>query len=428
MSVQVEKLEHSMVKLTIEVEAAQFDKACKAAYNKQKNQFNVPGFRKGKVPMNMIEKMYGPEVFYDEAVNTVMNETYGPALDEAGINPVSAPKADVLSCGKGQNMVYTVEVAVKPEVTLGAYKGVEVTELPSEVTEDEVNQKIEAEQKKNARKVFVEDRAVADGDKINLNYAGTVDGVAFDGGTADNYDLTIGSGSFIPGFEEQLVGVMPGSDKDVEVTFPEGYQEASLAGKAAVFACHVNYIETEDLPELDDEFAQEVSEFDTFAEYKASVEAQLAEQKASSNKNAQIEQAIAKIIEASEMDIADAMVEAQSESMLDEFKQQISQYGMKFEDYLQYSNTTEEQMMEQVKPDAINRIQNELVMEAIVKAEGIEVDDEAAEAEYGRMAEMYGMPADQIKNYVPLNAVKADLAVMKARDLIAETMIVVAEQ
>lgn len=426
MSVQVEKLEHSMVKLTVTVPAAQFTAACKTAYNKQKNQFNVPGFRKGKVPQAMIEKMYGPEVFFDEAANICMNETYGPALDEAGIVPQSRPTADIVEIGKGKDMVYTVEVAVNPEVTLGQYKGVEVTEGDLVVTEDEVESRIAGEQKRQARKTQVTDRAVEEGDKINLNYAGTVDGVAFDGGTAEKYDLKIGSGDFIPGFEDQLIGVMPGEDKNVEVTFPEDYHAAELAGKAAVFACNVNYIEVEELPELDDEFAQDISEFDTFEEYKADVKAKLEVEKAAQVKATQTDEAVNKIVEASEMDIADAMIDAMAEQMIDEFKQQLNASGMSFEQYVQYTGQTMDVLKEQVKPEAIKRIQQTAVLGAIAKAEGIEVTDEEVEAEIEKMANQYGLPVEQIKAYFNVDNMKNDMLPQKAADFVAENMVIVA--
>ena len=417
MSVQVEKLEHNMAKLTIEVEASKFDAAMKKAYNKKKGSFNLPGFRKGKVPMYIIEKEYGAGVFYEDAANELMPEAYAAALEESGLEVVSRPEVDVTQIGKGQNFIFTAEVAVKPEVKLGEYKGLDVQMDSVEVADEEVEAKLKEAQEQNAREITVEDRAVQDGDIITLDYAGTVDGVAFDGGKGENYSLTIGSGTFIPGFEDQLVGVEAGKEVEVNVTFPEDYHEESLKGKPAVFKCTVHEIKAKELPELDDEFASEVSEFDTLEELKADIKTKIKEQKNAEGKSAQQDQALDTIIAATEMDIPDAMVETEARQMVDSFGQRIQQQGLTMQQYMQFTGMDNEKMLEEMRPQALKRIQTRLVLEAIVAAENIVTSDERLDEEIAKMAEMYSMEADQLKSYMgdtEKEQMKKDIAVEDA--------------
>lgn len=423
MSVQVEKLEKNMAKLTIEVPADEVEKALQSAFLKNKNRINVPGFRKGKVPRQMIEKMYGPEIFFEDAANTLITQSYPQAVDESGIEIVSRPDIDITQIEKGKAFIYTAEVAVKPEVTLGEYKGVTVTKVDTAVTEEEMDAEIDRERQSNARTITVEDRAVEDGDTAVIDFEGFVDGVAFEGGKGENHSLVIGSHSFIDNFEEQLIGKNTGDMLDVNVTFPEEYHAPDLAGKPAVFKVKINEIKTNELPELDDEFAQDVSEFDTLAEYKEDVKKKLAERKAENAKRTQEEEAIQKIVEMSQMEIPDAMVNTQAGSLVDDFANRISQQGLSLEQYAQLTGTTVEQMLEQMKPEALKRIQSSLVLEAIAEKEDIQVSEEDVEAEIGRMAEMYGMEADKMKEWMgdsERESIKKDLAVQKAVELVME--------
>ena len=391
MSVQVEKLEHNMAKLTIEVEASKFDAAMKNAYNKKKGSFNLPGFRKGKVPMYIIEKEYGAGVFYEDAANELMPEAYAEALEESGLDVVSRPEVDVTQIGKEQNFIFTAEVALKPEVKLGQYKGLDVQKDSADVTDEEVEAKLKEAQEQNAREITVEDRAVQDGDIITLNYAGTVDGVAFDGGTAENQQLVIGSHTFIDNFEEQLIGVEINGEKDVEVTFPEEYHAEDLAGKAAVFHVKVLGIKEKQLPVIDDDFAQDTTEFDTLEEYKNDIKEKLAtakeEQAKAAAQNALIDQ----------IDIPDAMVDFQVDQMVDEFKQRLAYQGLSLEQYVQFSGQSMDALRESMKGDALKRVQGSLVLEAIVAAENIEADEEDLKKEFEKMAQMYQMEASHRK-------------------------------
>ena len=375
MSVQVEKLEHNMVKMTIEVEAAEFDAATKKAYNKKKGSFNLPGFRKGKVPMNVIEKTYGAGVFYEDAANDIMPKAYSDAVDEAGLDVVSRPEVDVTQIGKGENFIFTATVAVKPEVTLGQYKGLEVDKQTAEVTDEEVEAELKKAQEQNAREITVEDRAVKEGDVITLNYAGTVDGVPFDGGTAQNQKLEIGSHSFIDTFEDQLVGLNIGDEKDVEVTFPEEYHAPELSGKEAVFHVKVLGITEKQLPAIDDDFAQDTTEFDSLEEYKADIRAKLLEGKEERAKVAMQDALVEKAIEGAQMDIPDAMIDSQVEQMVEEFKQRVTYQGLSFEQYLQFTGQDPAAFTENMRPEAVKRIQSTLVLEAIAAAEAIEATD-----------------------------------------------------
>ncbi len=423
MSVQVENLEKNMAKLTIEVPAEELEKAIQNAYMKQKSRISLPGFRKGKVPRHMIEKMYGPEIFYEDAVNELVSQEYPKAADESGLEIVSRPEIGVEQIEKGKSFIFTAEVAVKPEVTLGKYLGVPVKKADIALTEEEVDAEIEKERESNARMITVEDRAVADGDTAVIDYEGFVDGTAFEGGKGENHSLVIGSHTFIDNFEEQLIGKNTGDELEVHVTFPEEYHAPDLAGKAAVFQVKINEIKTKELPELDDEFAQDVSEFDTLAEYRESVEKKLKERKENEARHAKEEEAIQKIIEESQMEIPEAMIDTQTRSMMDDFANRMAQQGLGMEQYLQFTGSTVEQLMEQMKPDALKRIQSGLVLEAIAEAEHIEISDEDVNAEIENMAGMYNMEADKLKEMIgdsEKENMKKDLAIQKAVDLIVE--------
>lgn len=425
MSVQVENLEKNMAKLTIEVSADELEKAIDAAYQKQKGQISIQGFRKGKVPRAMIEKIYGAEVFYEDAANTLMQQTYPSAVDESGIDIVSRPTVDVVQIEKGKPFIYTAEVAVKPEVTLGKYMGITVTKIDTSVSDEDVDAELEKERDNNARIITVTDRPVADGDTAVIDFEGFVDGVAFEGGKGENHPLVIGSHTFIDNFEEQLIGKNTGDDVEVSVTFPEQYQAAELAGKPAVFKVKINEVKTKELPELDDEFAQDVSEFDTLAEYRESLKKKLEEQKENEAKKTKEDEALQKIIDKSKMELPDAMVDTQCESMVDEFAQRIAQSGLSMEQYLQFSGMTVDGLMEQVRPEAIQRIQTSLVLEKIAEEEKIEVSEEDLSEEIEKMAAGYGLEADKLKEMIGENekeSIKRELALSKAADLVMENV------
>ena len=421
MSLQVEKLEKNMAKLTIEVSAEELDKALEAAFQKNKGKISVPGFRKGKVPRQMIEKMYGPEIFYEDAANALIGPAYEKAVEECEEEIVSSPSVEVTQIEKGKPFIFTAEVALKPEVKLGKYKGVTVEKLDVEVTEEQINEEINREREENARTIAVEDRAVENGDMTVIDFEGFVDGVAFEGGKGENYPLTIGSGAFIPGFEEQLIGAKLDEETEVNVTFPEDYHAENLAGKAAVFKCTVKEIKVKELPELDDEFASEVSEFETVAEYKESVKAKIAERKEKAAKDAKEDAVIDAIIEKAEMEIPDAMVETQQRQMVEDFAQRIQMQGLSMEQYMQFTGLTVETLLEQVKPQALRRIQSRLVLEAVAEAEKIEVTEAEYDEEIGKMAEMYQMEADKVKELLGDKhsaEVKKDIAVRKAVEFV----------
>ena len=425
MSVKVENLEHNMAKLTIEVSAEELEKALNTAYNKQKRQISVPGFRKGKVPRAMIEKMYGAEIFYEDAANELMQQTYPSAVDESGVDIVSRPTVDVVQIEKGKPFIYTAEVATRPEVTLGKYMGVTVTKIDTSVTEDEVEAELENQRNTNARTVTVTDRPVKEGDTAVIDFEGFVDGVAFDGGKAENHSLEIGSHSFIDTFEDQLVGKNAGDEVEVNVTFPEEYQAADLAGKPAVFKVKINEIKAKELPELNDEFAQDVAGVDTLAEYKEELKKNLTEKKENEAKKTKEDEAIQKIIDKSKMDLPEAMIDTQCETMVNEFAQRIAQSGLSMDQYLQFSGMTVDQLKEQVRPEAETRIKSSLVLEQIAKEENIEVSDEDIDAEIEKMAKAYGMEADKLKEYMgdsEKESMKRDLAITKAVDLIMENV------
>ncbi len=399
------------------------DKAIQAAYMKQKSKISVPGFRKGKVPRAMIEKMYGVEIFYDDAVNDILSKEYPKAAQESGLEIVSRPSIDVVQIEKGKDLIFTAEVAVKPEVTLGDYLGVPVKKADISVTEEEVSAEIEKERESNARMVTVEGRAVEEGDTVVIDYEGFADGVAFEGGKGENHPLVIGSHAFIDTFEEQLIGKNTGDAVTVNVTFPEEYHAPELAGKPAMFQVRINEVKAKELPELDDEFAQDVSEFDTLAEYRESVHKKLIERKENEARRLKENEVIEKIIEGSQMEIPDAMVQTQAETMVDEFSSRIAQQGLSMEQYMQFTGMTQDKLMEQMKPDALKRIQSGLVLEAIAKAENIEVAQEDVDAEITTMAEMYGMEADKLQEIMgdsEKDSIKKDLAIQKAVELIVE--------
>lgn len=423
MSVQVEKLEKNMAKLTIEVAPEELEKAIEGAYQKNKGKISIPGFRKGKVPRQMIERMYGKEVFYEDAVNALIPEAYEKAVDECEEEIVSSPKIEVEQVEAGKPFIFTAEVALKPEVKLGKYKGVKVEKADTEVTDEEVDKEIDKERESNARNIDVTDRAVKDGDIVTLDFEGFVDGTAFEGGKGENYPLTIGSGTFIPGFEEQLVGAEIGKETEVHVTFPEDYQAEDLKGKAAVFKCTVKEIKEKELPTLDDEFASEVSEFETLAEYKADIRGRLEERKAKAAREAKEAAVIEEIIKDSDMEIPEAMIETQQRQMIDEFAQRIQMQGLTLEQYFQFTGASYDQMIEQVKPQAEKRIQSRLVLEAVAAAEKIEATEEDYEEELKSMAEAYQMEVDKVKELLPeksVQQIKEDIAVKKAAEFVVD--------
>lgn len=425
MSAQVERLEHNMAKLTIEVSAEDFKEAVRKVYLRQRGKIQIPGFRKGKAPQMMIEKMYGKGIFYEDAANDMINATYPVEASACGLEIVSSPEIDVTKIDE-EGMIYTATVAVKPEVTLGAYKGIEVPKADITVTDEDVENEVKAELEKNSRMVDITDRPVQDGDTVNLDYAGTVDGVAFDGGTAQGQPLVIGSGSFIPGFEEQLIGLNVGDEKDVNVTFPEEYHAPDLAGKAAVFHCVINKIQCRELPVFDEEYVQDHSEFDTVDEYKANVRKELTERKEKAAQTDKENAVVDKLIEASEMDIPEAMINTQVDDMYNEYAQQLQSQGIGIDMYLQYMGQTADALKEQMRPQATKRIQTRLVLEEVVKAENIEVADEKVEAELEKMAEQYKMPLEDIKKYFgdyEKEQMKKDLAVQEAITLLCDNAV-----
>lgn len=430
MSLQVERLEHNMAKLTIEVPAEEVEKALQAAYLKERGKISLPGFRKGRVPRQMIEKMYGPEVFYDEAANRMISEAYAKAYDECELELVSQPKIEITQLEKGKEFIFTAEVAVKPEVKLGEYKGLKVDKVSTRVTQKEVDEEIDKERERNARTIDVTDRAVQDKDQITLDFEGFVDGVAFEGGKASDYPLTIGSGAFIPGFEDQLIGANIDEEKEINVTFPEEYQakEAKeLAGKAAVFKCTVHSIKAKELPELDDEFVSDVSEkSETVDAYKAEVKAKIKERKENEGKQKREDQSVEQAVANAEMDIPEAMISFQSRQMVDDFARRIMQQGMTMEQYFQFTGLSEEKMMEEFKPEAEKRIRTRLTLEAIVAAENIEVSEERLDEELQKMADSYKMEVDKLKEYMGENEkkqMKEDIAIQEAVTLIANAAV-----
>ena len=423
MSLQVEKMEKNMAKLTIEVAAEDLEKAMQNAYQKAKGRISIPGFRKGKAPRKMIEQMYGKGIFLEDAVNALIPEHYSKALAECDLEIVSQPTIDITQAEPGKALIFTAEVATKPEVTLGDYKGVEVPKTEINVTDEDVDAEIKKEQEKNSRTINVEDRGAQLQDVVTIDFEGSVDGVPFDGGQATEYPLTLGSNTFIPGFEEQLVGAKVGDDVDVKVTFPEEYQAKELAGKEAIFKCAVKKIEAKELPELDDDFAKDVSEFDTLAEYKEHVKTNLEDKKANEAKRAKEDAAVDKAIENAQMDIPEAMLMTQCRQMLDDFSRRMQSQGLSMDQYFQFTGMTADKMMEDMKPQALKRIQTRLVLEKVAEVENIQPTEEEVNEEIAKMAEAYKMEADKLKELLgerELEQMKKDMAVQKAVTVIAD--------
>lgn len=426
MSVQVEKLEKGMAKLTIEVSAEEFEKAVDTVYKKQRNRIQIPGFRKGKAPRKMIENMYGAGIFYEDAANEIIPDAYEKAYEECEEEITSSPEIDVVQIESGKPFIFTAVVALKPEVKLGEYKGVTVGKFSAEVTEDEVNAEIDKERDNSARMVSVEDRPVQDGDMTELDFEGFVDGEAFEGGKGENYPLTIGSGAFIPGFEEQLIGAELNKEVEVNVTFPEDYNAEHLAGKDAVFKCTVKEIKVKELPELDDEFASEVSEYDTLEEYKENVRKGLEEKKAKQMKEEKEDAAMEAVVENAEIEIPEAMLATEQRQMYDQFAQRITMQGIRMEQYMQMTGSTKEGMLEQLKPQAEKKIKSRLCMEAVAKAENITASEEEYEEEMKVMADAYQIEVDKVKEMLgekEKKSIMADIAVRKAIEFVAENAI-----
>ncbi len=423
MSLQVEKLEGNIAKLTIEASAEDFEKAVDKAYQKNKNKLSVPGFRKGKVPRKMIEKMYGNTVFYEEAANILIPSAYAKAIDECTEEVVSQPKIEVVQIEAGKPFIFTAEVALKPEVTLGAYKSVEIEKVDTTVTEEEIDEAVNRERESNARTISVEDRAVQDGDMVVLDFEGFMDGAAFEGGKGENYSLTIGSGTFIPGFEEQLIGAEIDKEITVHVTFPEDYHAEELKGKNAEFKCTIKEIKEKELPELDDEFASDVSEFDTMEEYREDLKKQLTKQKEETAEEEKGDKVVEAIIASSQMDIPEAMIETQQRQMAEDFARRIQMQGLSFEQYLQFTGLTRADFMEQMKPQTLKRIQSRLVLCAIAKAENIEATEEEYQEEIQKMADSYHMSVEELTDMMGKfeeKAVREDICMKKAYDLVVE--------
>ncbi len=423
MSLQVEKLEHNMAKLTIEVGADEVEKAIQAAYLKQRGKLSIPGFRKGKVPRQMIEKMYGVEIFYEDAINRMIPTAYSQAYDECGLDIVSQPEVDVVQMEKGKPFIFTAEVATKPEVTLGEYKGLKVDKVPVEVTAEDVDAEIKRELERNARTVEVTDRSVQKDDMVTLDYEGFVDGEAFEGGKGTDYPLTIGSGAFIPGFEDQLIGAEIGQEMEVNVTFPEQYHSKELAGKEAVFKCTVHTIKEKELPELDDEFASDVSECETLAEYRQEVEKKLTERKQTQAREQIEDQAVDQAAENAQMDIPQPMIDLQVRQMEDDMGYRLQMQGMTKEMYFQMTGLTEDRMKQDMEAQAVKTIRTRLVLEAVAKAENIVVSEERLEEELKKMAETYGREVEALKEQMGekrIEEMKESIAVQDAITLIAD--------
>ena len=428
MSVQVENLEKNTAKLTIEVPAEKFEEAVQHSYNKNKGKFNIPGFRKGKAPFNMIKKMYGVGVFYEDAVDEVIDASYPDAAKESGLEIVSRPAVSIEQIEEGKSFIYTAKVAVKPEVTLGQYKGVEVQKTKSDVTEEDIETEIKRAREKNSRLITVEDRGVEDGDQVTIDFDGSVDGKRFEGGKAEDYPLTIGSHTFIDNFEEQLIGKKTGEECEVNVTFPAEYHVEELKNKPAVFKVKVKEIQRKERPEANDEFASEVSDFDTMEEYKKDLSEKLHAEKIEAAKTADEDKVVAKVIENATMEIPDQMVEEQVNGMVNDYARRLESQGISFKQYVEITGMTAEKIGEQMKPQAIKRIQTRLVLEAVVKAENIQADDAAVEEQFDKMAADFKMDKEQIKGMFgeeQMAQLKEDLAVQKAIDfLVAEAKFV----
>ena len=426
MSVQVENLEKSMAKLTITVSAEDFEKALQRAYQKQKKNISIPGFRKGKVPRQVIEKMYGAGVFYEDAANSILPGAYADAAKESGLDITSTPQIDVTQIEKGKDFIFTATVALKPDVVLGQYKGVEVPKPDRTVTDEDVEKALKEEQEKNARQITVEDGGAENGDSVVMDYEGKIDGEPFEGGSAKNHTLVLGSGSFIPGFEDGLLGVKGGETRDVEVTFPEDYHAEELKGKKAVFTCKVEKVTRKELPELDDEFAQEVSEFDTLDAYKADVRKNLETKKEEAARQEIKDNAVSKAAQNSTIEIPAPMIDTQADRMIDNFARRLQAQGMSMQQYMQFTGSDENMMREQVKPQAEIQIRNQLTLEKIAEAENIQVSDEEVDQEIEKMAKAYNMEPDKMKEIIgdeEKENIRKDLADQKAMDLVADAAV-----
>ena len=420
----VENKENKTATFQVESDAAEFESAVNGAYLKNKASINIPGFRKGKAPRAVVEGMYGAEVFYQDAMDELAPKAFEFGLDESKLRMVGTPSIVDVNVTDDRTASYTFEVTLYPEVTLGQYKGLEAERKDESVSDEDVDNELNSVRKRNARMIDIDDRAAEMGDTIDIDFDGYLDGERFDGGKAEGYSLELGSNSFVPGFEDQVVGMKIGEEKDIDITFPENYTP-ELAGKAVVFKIKLNGITTPELPELDDEFAQDVSEFDTLAEYRESLKKNLEEQKENEAKGTKEDEAIQKIIDKSKMEIPEAMIQTQCETMIDEFAQRIAQSGLTMEQYLQFSGLTIDAMMEQVRPEALSRIQSSLVLEQIAKEENIEVSDEEVDAEIEKMAKSYGMEADKLKEYVgegERDSMKKNLAITKAVELVMDNV------
>ena len=431
MSVKVENLEKNMAKLTVEVDNAEFLKAIDVAYKKNRNKFNLPGFRKGKAPKEMIMKMYGPQVFFEDALNEILDKTYPEAAKESGLEIVSRPEIGVEQIGMDQNVIYTATVAVKPEVTLGEYKGVTVEKAETTVSAKEVNEKLAAELEKNARVVEVE-REIKKDDIANIDFVGSVDGVEFEGGKGEDYPLTIGSGTFIPGFEDQLIGHKAGETVDVKVTFPENYGAKDLAGKEALFVTTIKTVKEKQIPAADDEFASEVSEFDTLDEYKKDLKKTLKEEKEKAATTTNERNVIAKVVENASVEIPALMLEAQLDNMLYDYQTRLAQQGIPMDQYLKITGQTVEQIKDQMKESAEKNLKTSLVIEAIMEKENITVADERVDEEFKKIAEQYKMEYDDLKKTVSeeqKESMKREIAFQETIDmLVAEANLVKAEK
>ena len=420
MSLQVEKLEKNMAKLTIEVSAEELEKAIEGAYQKNKNKISIPGFRKGKAPRKMIEQMYGKSVFYEDAANALIPDAYDKALEECEEQIVSSPKIDVTQLEAGKPFIFTAEVALKPEVTLGKYKGVKVDKIDVKVSDEDIDAEINRERESNARTISVEDRAVKDGDMTVIDFEGFVDGVAFEGGKGENFDLELGSGSFVPGFEDQVIGMKAGEEKDIDITFPENYTP-ELAGKPVVFHVKVNEVKAKDVPAIDDEFAKDVSEFDTLKELKADLKKKITEEREKAAQRAFEDALMQKVADGIEADIPDAMIDLQCEKMVDSLKQQLASQGIPFDQYLKMVQSTEEAVKAEAKEPAQQQVRMDLAIEALIKAEGIDATEEEIEAETKKVAEQYGMDLEMVKKYLPADQVKEQVVREKVIKLVADS-------
>lgn len=422
MSVQVEKLENNMAKLTIEVAAEEFVAATKKAYNKNKNQISVQGFRKGKAPQAIIEKLYGASIFYEDAANDLIPGAYEAAAKESGLDITSYPSIDVVQVEKGKPFIFTAEVALRPDVELGEYKGVEIEKVSAEVTEEDIEAEIKKVQEQNAREVTV-DRPAENGDTVMIDYEGSVDGELFEGGSAEGYGLVLGSGSFIPGFEDQLIGASAGADVDVHVTFPEAYHADDLAGKEALFKVKVHEVKTKDYPIVDDEFAQDVSDFDTLEEYKEDLKKNLAEKKVQEAKAEKQQKVMDVVVGNAKMDIPEAMVRKSTDDMMNQYAQELGAQGLSMDVYFKYTGMTPQQLAEQLKPQALANIKNRLVLDAIVAAENIEITDDEIEAEIQRLAESWNMEADKVRSYMDVDLMRNDMSAQKALEMITDAAV-----